>query len=519
MAQSNRILLVDNSPFFLNILREAIQAKCNFEAEILTASSRAEANYYIEHSQDWLVVVSGYELPDATRGELIKDTLRHNIPVIVLTSTATDSDRERALQLNIVDYFPKDVNCFSDVAGLIDQLKDNNRHKILIIDDSPAFCGFAHRLLSSQNYRVSTCNTASEAIDIIKEQTDITLTLIDYILPDLDGSQLIPRIRKIRDANSLPIISISAFNEKSIAARMIKSGANDFLLKPIDHEELLLRIRNSLKLQDQFNQTEKARIEAQRANEAKSYFLSRISHELRTPLNAIIGFSQLLATDDGLNEEQRDCIDEIDHASGHLLHLINEVLDLSHIESGNIELHLGPVNVHQLASDTCSMLQSLADKQNIMLTLSELSEPNSDKILTDPHRLKQILINLISNGIKYNKPNGQLNINITPQADKICIDICDTGVGIPPDRLDSLFDPFTRAHTDKYNIEGNGLGLSICLRLIQLLAGKIRVQSEVNKGSTFSIELPYEPPVSLIENGNTTTTRLSPISSGFRQVI
>lgn len=517
MAQSNRILLVDNSPFFLNILREAIQAKCSFDAEVLTASSRAEANHYIEHSQDWLVVVSGYELPDAVRGELIKDTLRHNIPVIVLTSTATDSDRERALQLNIVDYFPKDVNCFSDVAGLIDQLKDNNHHKILIVDDSPAFCGFAHRLLSSQNYQVTTCNTATEALEIIKEQTDITLTLIDYILPDLDGSQLIPRIRKIRDTNSLPIISISAFNEKNIAARMIKSGANDFLLKPIDHEELLLRIRNSLKLQDQFNQTEKARIEAQRANEAKSYFLSRISHELRTPLNAIIGFSQLLATDDELNEEQQDCVGEIDHASNHLLHLINEVLDLSHIESGSLELHLGPINVHELASDTCNMLQSLADKQNITLIISEAPKLDSDKILTDPHRLKQILINLISNGIKYNKPNGQLYIDIKPLEERLRIEIRDTGIGIPEDRLDSLFDPFTRAHADKYKVEGSGLGLSICLRLIQLLSGTIEVHSEVNQGSTFSLELPYEPPASLLEENDNPTS--SPTISGFRQVI
>ena len=498
MSQSNRILLVDNSPFFLKILREAILAKCDFEAEVLTASSRSEANQYIEHSQKWLVVVSGYELADANKGEFIHDTLQHNIPTIVLTSASTESEREKALQLNIVDYFPKDTNCFSEVATLINQLKDNSRHKILIVDDSPAFCGFAHRLLSSQNYQVEVRNNASDAIELIKQQPEITLTLIDYILPDLDGSQLIPRLRKIRDEQSLPIIAISAFNEKNIAARMIKAGASDFLLKPIDHEELLLRIRNSLKLLDQFTQAEKARIEAQKANEAKSYFLSRISHELRTPLNAIIGFSQLLESEEDFNSEQKECINEISHAGNHLLHLINEVLDLSHIESGNLQLSIGPVSPYQLILNTCKMLTPLAEEKGVKITLSPQPNNDCDKIQTDPQRLKQVLINLISNGIKYNKLKGSLHISIEPLERYLKIEVKDTGLGIPKHRLASLFDPFTRAHADKFKVEGSGLGLSISRRLIKILSGTLDVTSIEGEGSTFTLHLPYEQSLSTL---------------------
>lgn len=491
---SYSVLLVDNSPIFLNILKEAILSQCQFSLRVYTASSRADALEHIEKRTDWLAIVSGYELNDAGSGELIYDCILRNIPTIVLTATLEEQSRKQALKLNIVDYFSKDTNCFYDVASLIGQLKDNHRHKILIIDDSKAFCDFAARLLSCQNYQVISCNTALEALDILKSTDDITLTLVDYILPDIDGSQLIPRIRKLRDANSLPIIAISAFNEKNIAARMIKAGASDFLLKPVDQEELLLRIRNSLKMLDHFNAVLQSKIDAQQANEAKSYFLSRISHELRTPLNAIIGFSQLLATDEDITDEQTECIDEINTASKHLLHLVNEVLDLSHIESGKLEVHYHPVAFKKLISETVNMLAPLA-KQKQVNVIEQLNNIECNHINTDPHRLKQILLNLLSNGIKYNKEGGELKISTYQDEYQIRIDVEDTGLGIPQRKLADLFDPFTRAHNDLHKIEGTGLGLSISKRLAEALSGDLSVSSQEGIGSTFSLSLPLTPKV------------------------
>jgi len=498
MSHSNKILLVDNSPFFLNILREAIVAKSHFEADVSVASSRQEALSCLESSDDWLVVISGYELPDASGGEFIQDTLAFNIPVIMLTSALTESERQKALRLNIVDYFPKDTNCFSEVAGLVNQLRDNHRHKILIVDDSPAFCSFAERLLLSQNYQVLVCHSAMDAMVLIRKDPDITLTLIDYILPDMDGSQLIPRLRKSRSANSLPIIAISAFDEKNIAARMIKAGASDFLLKPVDHEELLLRIRSSLRLLDQFHFAEQARIEAQEANQAKSQFLSRISHEFRTPLNAIIGFSQLLSGDDNLDKEQQECLGEINHASEHLLNLINEVLDLSHIESGKVKVLISAVKASDLVQEAGRMLINQAEERGVRLSLPDVIVDNRDLLVTDGGRIKQILINLISNGIKYNREGGSLVVSLDVVDGACVFSVKDTGLGIEEKRLETLFDPFTRAHSEKLKIEGNGLGLSICKKLADLLGGEIRVQSILGEGSTFTLRLPVEPPEALL---------------------
>ncbi|WP_086479889.1 hybrid sensor histidine kinase/response regulator [Oceanospirillum sanctuarii] len=492
MSFSRRVLIVDNSPIFLNILKEAIIAECNFMPEVFTAASHREACKHLEESKDWLAVISGYELADAPQGEFIANTLKFNIPTIVLTSSLNASDREKALSLNIVDYFPKDINCFEDVAHLINQLKDNHRHKILIVDDSPAFCSFAERLLLNQNYQVVVCNSSESALKILRCTPDINLTLIDYILPDMDGSKLIPQIRKLRNADKLPIIAVSAFNEKNIAARMIKAGASDFLLKPINHEELLMRIRNSLKLVNQIRLSEKARKEAEIANQAKSQLLSRISHELRTPLNAILGFSQLLKGDGNLDSDQTDALHEINHASHHLLHMINEVLDLSQIETGQVKLHPGSVNVACLIHETASMFSTIAGQKNVTLELPERSEASEDMITTDPQRLKQILINLINNGIKYNRPDGRLLISTTTDEQSITIRVKDTGLGIPKDKADMLFQPFSRLHERTHDIEGSGLGLAICKNLVELLKGELKVNSTEGVGSTFSITLPKE---------------------------
>lgn len=490
MSLSNKILLVDNSPIFLNILREAISAECDFPAEITLASNYSEASQHLTECKNWLTVVSGYELADAPPGAFIQNTLQHNIPTIVLTSAQTAADREQALSLNIVDYFPKDVNCFADVAHLINRLRDNHRHTILIVDDSPAFCSFAESLLRNQNYQVIVRNNSQDALLSLKETPEINLTLIDYILPDIDGSKLIPQIRKLRSPDSLPIIAISAFNEKNIAARMIKAGASDFLLKPIDHEELLMRIRNSLRLADQIKIAEEARFDAERANQAKSHLLSRISHELRTPLNAILGFSQLLSDDDNLDNDQKDALHEINHASHHLLHMINEVLDLSQLETGQVKLHPGEASVSQLIHETASMFTAIADQKQIAISLPTRNNPEDDIILTDPQRLKQILINLINNGIKYNRVNGGLRISVASNSSNITINIADDGLGIPVGKLEELFQPFTRLHDKSHEIEGSGLGLSICKNLAELLEGSIQVQSTPGEGSIFSLTLP-----------------------------
>jgi PAS domain S-box-containing protein len=236
---------------------------------------------------------------------------------------------------------------------------------------------------------------------------------------------------------------------------------------------------------------ESAREEADRANRAKSEFLSRMSHELRTPLNAILGFAQLLEMDH-LMPEQKDGVAEILKAGTHLLELIDEVLDITRIEAGRLRLSLEPVDAVQVAEECISLLRPQAVREDVRLTL----EPDgiggrSAFVTADRQRLKQVLLNLISNGIKYNRQHGHVRIAVDPAGahGRVRIDVTDTGRGIPADRMSLLFAPFERLGAEGSGIEGTGLGLALSQPLVEAMGGSISVTSEPGSGSTFSLEL------------------------------
>jgi PAS domain S-box-containing protein len=230
--------------------------------------------------------------------------------------------------------------------------------------------------------------------------------------------------------------------------------------------------------------------EADRANQAKSDFLSSMSHELRTPMNAILGFGQLMEYDDALPGEHQDNVGEILKAGHHLLELINEVLDLAKIESGHVDLSLEPVDVCTIVDECLSLVGTLAAKRDIQLSHSGLK---GVAVRADRMRLKQALLNLLSNAVKYNREGGSVRLEVRPQgAERLCIQVTDTGPGIPAERQAELFQPFNRLDAKHSNIEGTGIGLTITRRLVEMMGGIVDVESEVGVGSTFWIELPFE---------------------------
>ncbi len=231
-----------------------------------------------------------------------------------------------------------------------------------------------------------------------------------------------------------------------------------------------------------------ARDQAERANEAKSDFLSSMSHELRTPLNAILGFGQLMEHDGALPAEHQDNVAEIMKAGQHLLELINEVLDLAKVEAGRIELSLEAVDLWQVVSECQTLVQPLATARGIGLEVMAEGQPG---LLADRTRLRQVLLNLLSNAIKYNRQGGRVWVQAEPRpGDRLRVWVNDSGAGISPAGLERLFQPFSRLDAENSAVEGTGIGLTITKKIVELMGGSVGVESQEGVGSRFWVELP-----------------------------
>jgi PAS domain S-box-containing protein len=226
---------------------------------------------------------------------------------------------------------------------------------------------------------------------------------------------------------------------------------------------------------------------AERANAAKSEFMSRMSHELRTPLNSVLGFAQILEME-LQSPDELEMVGFIHHSGKYLLELINEVLDISRIESGHVSVLIEPIVLQDLEKECIELVKPQANELGVTI----FSQSRYDfQVLGDQQRLKQVMLNLLSNAIKYNRPNGSVTIECTPKPrSMVRLSVSDTGPGISPDLINRLFTPFDRLDAETSGIEGTGLGLALSKGLMEAIGGTIGVDSEVGRGSTFWIELP-----------------------------
>jgi two-component system, sensor histidine kinase and response regulator len=231
---------------------------------------------------------------------------------------------------------------------------------------------------------------------------------------------------------------------------------------------------------------------AEQANRAKNEFLARMSHELRTPLNAVLGFAQLLELDE-LSSEQMQSVQHILKAGKHLLTLINEVLDVSRIEAGTLLLSLERVEVVTLLDEAVRMIQPMADAYDVTV---EFEAPRFEPyVVADKQRLKQVILNLLSNGVKYNRLGGRVTVRCKSVSDdRISVDVRDTGIGIPAEKMSRLFMPFDRLGAEESEVEGSGIGLTLSKHLVEAMHGHLSLESEHGRGTTVSVDLPRSQP-------------------------
>jgi len=386
--------------------------------------------------------------------------------------------------------------------------------KILVVDDEPDL-----EMLIRQRFRshirqnkmlFDFAQNGKIALEKIGDDDQFALVLTDINMPVMDGLTLLARLKEKNQLSRTVVIS--AYGDMNNIRSAMNKGAFDFITKPIDFNDLeatisktidevrLIREGTAAKkmLEEAKLETEIAIIERQKAEEAKrkeEQFLANMSHEIRTPMNAVIGMSNLLLRTE-VNEQQLKYLKAIKISSENLLKILNDILDLAKIESGKIELEKIPFHPAEVMDTVYQTLRFKADEKEIDFSVSmENTIPST--LLGDPLRLCQVLINIAGNAVKFtDKGSVKINCRCISQNQKdVLLEfiIVDTGIGIPLDKIEKIFESFTQAssdHSRKYG--GTGLGLTITRQLIELQNGTVVVESKVGKSSTFTVTLPYE---------------------------
>lgn len=396
---------------------------------------------------------------------------------------------------------------------------------LLLVDDDEvdrmAICRALARSTLAVN--VTEVTQADQALHRLRHDT-YDCVFLDYRLPDQDGLTLIRHLR--REGITIPLIVLTGQGDEQIAVDLMKAGASDYLVKTrVSADRLTLLLRNALRVyaaerreaqaqaqlqasnqlltrQNEELERQRCYIEAQNlklleAYRVKSEFLATMSHELRTPLNAILGFSQILESQSkgDLNPHQAEMVKRILTNGRTLLHLVNDILDLSKLEAQRLTLAPSPVHLHALIQAVLSDLQSLASGKALALeTNLSLANP---MVINDERRLRQILTNLISNAIKF---SDQGHVRITTAAaqqspDTIILTVADTGIGIADHQQAHIFEAFRQGdQTLSRSRPGTGLGLAIVQSLVTIMGGTIAVDSQLGQGSTFTLTLPRQVP-------------------------
>jgi len=381
--------------------------------------------------------------------------------------------------------------------------------RLLVADDDPLLRSIASKRLAPESAELRTASNGAEALRLL-EQPGINLVLLDLDMPEVDGFEVLARMRANPSTRHIPVIVITGRDDSIAIERAFTAGASSFVVKPINWDLLVHQIdfvrraaenesclisnvHDLQKTRDELEQASaelrKALSAADQASRAKTRFLASISHELRTPLNAIIGFSQLLLRmpDFQGQSRPRNYLQDVFDSGTHLLHLINSILDIANLDMGALRLCRAPVDVGEIITELVAETV-LPAKRN--LTIQTDIAKDIRPVDGDGWRIKQAIGYLLANAVKFSADGGHVSITAANQAGEVLICVNDQGIGMETANLARVFEPFTQIDDRlerRYN--GMGIGLPIAYKLIKLHGGDLTLTSQPGQGTSVSIRL------------------------------
>lgn len=356
-------------------------------------------------------------------------------------------------------------------------------NKILVIDDEPTICDACYQILTERSYSVEIANNGKEGIKKF-EDFNPDVVFIDLKMPGISGMDVLKVILE-KKTNVIPIV-ITGYASIETAVESMKNGAFDFLPKPFTAEELIVITERAVAKKRDLE--EKAKIEKEKEMMRKN-FISLVSHELRTPLVAVMQYLEVLygGMAGQISEQQKHIIERMKNRLNELLDLINRWLKLARIEELNIKDNFQEFSFEPLIDESVELIKPLASEKGIKI--EKMCTTENYKVFGERDLIKEVLVNLIANGVKYNQNQGTVFINCRKDGDDIAVDITDTGIGISEDELKRLGEEFYRVKREGI-ASGSGLGLAIVKKILDIHNGRLEIKSKLNEGSTFTIYLP-----------------------------
>lgn len=357
------------------------------------------------------------------------------------------------------------------------------RPRILIVDDVPANIKILGEAIRGE-YEIAIATNGARALEIARAETPPDLILLDIIMPGLDGYEVCRQLKQDRVCGEIPIIFITSMNEADDEARGFEAGVVDYITKPFSLPIVQARVRTHLALKRQ-------RDELRSLNETKNRFLGTAAHDLRNPLAAIRGLAEIMTEEaiGPVTPEQKEMLNLIFHTSDHMLALVNDLLDVAVIESGKFDLQLSPRKLDEILHQRLRVMRPVSAKKEMRLRveIEELPE-----FYFDENRILQVFDNLFSNAIKFSPPGSEIGVQMVREGQEVRVAVSDQGPGIRPEDREKLFGDFQKLGTRTTGGESStGLGLSIVKRIVESHGGRVELQSEVGRGTTFSFVLPF----------------------------